>query len=484
MPKPLPAGNWLGYSLNMTTASPVDMQSVMNAVLKGRRILKQKEPQTHVVEHGGVEYTADACIVLSDYGRTTKNFISFKSGTEAYSQFAVDASMSARYLAVSAGASASYSLEKTFKHQDQWAFYNLTADTYMAEMIEYADLLNGAKLQERLDSMPAFNGGNQEIVQEWKDFFASFGSHVIVKASYGAMFQLSVWASNTEQSVNEKFSTNITAKYEGITFGGQFDASVKNETQYKTFSEFMQETVSIVGGNPQLNRAVADKATDYEQYKKWLGTIDEDSALSSFTTVELWILMKDASTEPLRKFSNMVHNAYNYITTHPQLYETEVILDIESDWAEFSLLSPSATIAKHRTIALPAYTDFTSMTRIMWGKEHSHKYQRQKLYFYVVNDGSPIDFSVSHGSSGGSSGKGRATVIINEHYVADKITDNNWNTQKFYQKPVTRKARDGGIVRSDKPRSWNDVLDEYLKERGEQVPTVASAESAVEGNET
>lgn len=183
---------------------------VMASVKKGRRVLQyEPDEDTRPLNVGmsfryiicipdltflcldGVMYDVPRCIGVSQYNRSDGNYVTYKTGSEASSSFKTEASMSVRYLAVSASASASYALDKTFKREDQFAFYSFNADTYLASMRNYADLLNEAALKKRLDDLPKpFNGDNDKNLSEWKDFFASFGTHVIINASYGARFQL------------------------------------------------------------------------------------------------------------------------------------------------------------------------------------------------------------------------------------------------------------------------------------------------------
>ncbi|OAX36797.1 hypothetical protein K503DRAFT_772164 [Rhizopogon vinicolor AM-OR11-026] len=441
MAKEFPACNWLGYGLDMTTLTPIDVKSVMEATKKARRVIKYDlDKDTYIVPIGGVEYNVPNCIGVSDYNISDGNYTTYSTGTEASSTFQADASLSVRYMAVSASASASYALEKSFKRDDQFAFYSFNADTYLASLRDYADLLNETALTKRLDNMPKFDGGDDHSLAEWKDFFASFGSHIILNASYGARFQLNVWASNQTESVNKSFSASVNAAFEGVAFGGKFDASVKSQEQYKTFSEYMQKTVSVIGGDPELNKVLTADPTKYDVFVKWAATVAKESSLGSFNVVEIWNLMRDASTKDLRDRSDMVKEAYDYIVSHPQPYQTAISLDIQSDWAEFNLLSPSATIIADTKNPWPANNTVASGTRVQWGKEYSHDYQKQTLRFFVINDGSPIDFSISHGSNGATPGAGLAEVLMErEHYPSKGVTDNVWNTSWFYQKPVSPK---------------------------------------------
>ena len=120
--------------------------------------------------------------------------MTYKNGTEASTALKVDTSLSVRYLAVSTSASASYSIDKTYRREDQWAMYSFNADTHLASMKNYADLLAETALLRRLQEIdPIGNGSNKNIVQEWKDFFASWGTHVIINSGFGARFQFVSW---------------------------------------------------------------------------------------------------------------------------------------------------------------------------------------------------------------------------------------------------------------------------------------------------
>ncbi|KAI9457367.1 hypothetical protein HD554DRAFT_2177728 [Boletus coccyginus] len=130
-------------------------------------------------------------------------------------------------------------------------------------------------------------------------------------------------------------------------------------------------------------------------------------------------------------------DAHNHIIQHPQPYKTAVVFDIQSDWAEFNLLSPDTVIVPDTNNPFPDRTVATN-TCVRWGKENSHQFEKKTLRFYIVNDGSLINFSISHGSKSAKSGKGRAVAIIEGgNYLNDQVTDSVWNTVWFYQKSVS-----------------------------------------------
>lgn len=325
----------------------------------------------------------------------------------------------------------------------------------------------------------------------------------------------SVWASRQSSEVNKNFSASVTAAFNGVMASGKFDASITESEQYKEFSNYMQKVFSIQGGDLTLALDLGTDPADYDKYVEWTKTAPSRADLMSIQTIELWVLLKDAISADLRNIANTLREAYEYIAHHPVVYRTKARIYIESDWAEIGMLTPSAIIKEDPDAPLedPGNT-YLGTTKLRWGREHSHVEKRQTIEFVllstllyrsnalqpysflVLNDGSPVDFYISHGSDGGEAGKGNARVTMElvqppllfekwrcplthklfpqTNYVNDKITDNNWNTEYFYQASVSRTPAATKARRSVGPRSWETALKEYLREfdRDERIQEV------------
>ncbi|KAG9218284.1 hypothetical protein CCMSSC00406_0009904 [Pleurotus cornucopiae] len=484
MARELPAVEHLGYSLNMLEVTPADINSLTVAVKRGRRILQfYPDEDTREVTIGKEVYNVPRCIGISSINSVNGAYTTYKSGSEANSYFEADASLSVRYLGVSGSVSASYATEKMFRQENQYAFYSFNSSTYVAVLRDWADLLNETALKRRLETMPRpFDANNESHVNEWKEFFDSWGTHVILNATYGARYQLEVHASNSESSVNNRFSSSVQASYNGIMAGGDFDASVKSEEQYKTFTDFKQQNIAVKGGDANLSNRLGAIPSDYDLFIEWAESVASFSDLCNFTIIDVWTLMREAVAKELRDLAGDAEKAYKHLSSHRNVYQTQVTLTIESDWAEFGLLTPSAVIVPAPNAEIPSRTVFTE-TRVQWGKEFSHQYERKDIRFMIINDGSPIDFYISHGSKAGQ-GQGKATVIIESaHYTNDKITDNFWNTEWYYQKPASGRKIPTKLSSSKAPQKWSNVLSGYLHEIGfykHKDANVAAAEELLE----
>ncbi|THU80325.1 hypothetical protein K435DRAFT_809971 [Dendrothele bispora CBS 962.96] len=460
-----PPINRLGYSLDMLTVTPLSIKVVDQSIKKARRIIDiDPDERCRDVTIGGQTYSVPRIIgVSTDISHFEGSYLTYRTGSEASAAFQADASLGIRYLCVSGSVSASYAMQRSLRRENQHAFYSFNADLFSASLRDYVDSINEKALKLRVAQLPTpFDGSKPDHRKEYRDFFSSFGTHVIKYCTYGARCQLNVWASNSDSSVNEKFSANVNASYSGV-FNAELSLDVKKEAQYKTFEEYKQADVTCQGGDLDKGTFFVTNPDSRQAYDDWVASTASNPNVTSFSTEEIWSLLRDASAQELRDIANELEHAFNHLKDHPEIHHTKVTLTIESDWAEFGLLTPSAVIIKDTDSPPPDNTVF-SQTKVQWGKEFSHVYRQQDVRFIIVNDGSPVDFYISHGSNGGQQGKGRASVVMEEGLYENKeITDNNWNTVWFYQKHVSPITIQAEVTSSNKPRTWHDTLDTHLK---------------------
>ncbi|KAF8435378.1 MAC/Perforin domain-containing protein [Boletus edulis BED1] len=473
----LPAVDWLGYGIDLSRSPTMDLRAALFSVLKGRRIISfNLDDNLRQVDIDDVVYDVPQAVRISREPLSQGTFVSYATGTDVQKTFRADAGLPARYLAVT-GTDAAIVLaqDRSFIREYQYAFYSFTHFVYAARLADYDDLLNESALLRGVEDLPQrFNGDDERVLDAYKSFFQRFGSHVIVNANYGARFQLNAWASNDNGSVNAKFNTDVKAYFNGIPNGGQYDERVKSEAQYKVFLEYLQRIVTVIGGDSKLSSNLTSDPTRWATYAQWSDTVYTGTPTNiSFHTTAIWSLMSAFTNDTLKSYAESLNQAFTWILTHPRVYKTAVVFDIQSDWAEFNLLTPNATILPDDANPYPANT-VASLTRVQWGKEHSHDYEMQTLRFFVVNDGCPIDFSISHGTHGAGWRQGRAEVLIeNERYLNDVITDDVWNTEWYFRAPVSATSEKLRLNNRGSGYSWDDIMGAYLR-------TVAGAATAEE----
>ncbi|KAK7444038.1 hypothetical protein VKT23_015435 [Stygiomarasmius scandens] len=152
-----------------------------------------------------------------------------------------------------------------------------------------------------------------------------------------------VWGSNSKPEVNNAWSSDVKADYDGIPSGGEFDANIRDGAQFIDYLGLKQHINSIYGGDGTLAKPLVT-APAYPTFEKWRDTSDQNTSLLSFVVVKIWSLMKGSLNEEISAFGPRIQQAFEWIVDHPKVYKTAVSLVIESDWAEFGLLTPSAVI--------------------------------------------------------------------------------------------------------------------------------------------
>ncbi|KAK1234036.1 hypothetical protein PQX77_002774 [Marasmius sp. AFHP31] len=464
-----PAADTLGYSMNMIGTTPLDTKSARAAIQTSRRIIDFEVDDTRPVDLDGTTYNVPKAIAVLEAESGTNDFVHYPTGNEAAIAFRNNAALGTHFMSVTGDPSVGRATEKHHRRNLQYAYYSFARSKYIAMLKDYAGLLNEPRIKTGLEQLPVpFNGQNQDVLNKYKSFFERFGTHVVTKVAYGAHYQLHLWAPTTDPTVNPNWGGNVRADYNGIPTHGEYDPGARDSDQYKAYLGLKQRIESVFGGGRDQARPLAMTPT-WPNFQAWASTSQQNPALLSFVVDEIWSLMRNAEDGYIVNAAPRIEEAFNFIVNNPKVYKTQVTLTIEADWAEFGLLTPSAIVIKGETVPPNTVWDETKLT---WGKEYSHEYHRETVMFYVVNDGYPIEFYISHGSDSGAPREGKAFVLIESITYENKdITDNVWNTKWFYQAPVSPTPESfHSVPAPSKPNSglsaWDSVLEQYLNKNG------------------
>ncbi|KAI0055085.1 hypothetical protein BV25DRAFT_1922113 [Artomyces pyxidatus] len=431
-----PARSWLGNSINMTAVTPSDITSVTKSVLAAVRFI-DFAPTTTQQTVAGVVYDVPAnCTIADDVTSGTSSYRSYARGSDAASDFEVNSDISAKYMAVSGSVDASYSIAKTFQQKYQYAIFAYDSTLFTVTFEDYMSSISSPKLKVLTHALAPFDPSNAANLDAYRRFFQNAGTHVIIGCTYGARFQLNVWASNEDSSVNTNWSVNVAAAFNGLVASGNFDLSIKSSDEYKQFSGFMQKTVSCFGGDPAIAGQLATQPQDehvFTRFTTWANTARNTPDVMSLSLMEIWNLMSMASDSEVRDRADDIQSAFAWIVAHPRTHRTKCRFTVSSDWGEIGLLTPSAFILHdHEGPKLPDDVQVFNETKIRWGVEYSHVYQRDvSIDFIIENDGSPVDIQLSHGSSGKGGSAGMCSVVIYQTTLTNNKNVDNVSNSTF-----------------------------------------------------
>lgn len=129
--------------------------------------------------------------VSTDANTISTTFTTYKTGGEASFSFQNDGSLASLYCGVTGNASVNAATNKMFRNTNQWAFYCFYKNRYLAQLRNYGSLLQVNPLAAAIRRLPEqFDGNNKATVTAYKNFFDTYGTHLITKVRRGSRLLL------------------------------------------------------------------------------------------------------------------------------------------------------------------------------------------------------------------------------------------------------------------------------------------------------
>ena len=100
----------------------------------------------------------------------------------------------------------------------------------------------------------------------------------------------------------------------------------------------LQRLISTAGGNQAAAATLAQDPTVYSNFTDWTDSLKNErdnvgrASILSMVVREIWTIMKLADDDVVNAYGRECQKAFTWIVSHPQLYKTEVVLDVQSDW--------------------------------------------------------------------------------------------------------------------------------------------------------
>jgi hypothetical protein len=151
--------------------------------------VKLQEP-TRRLEIASVAYTVPGNVHVHNIPSVQSSFHVYNSGNLAAAALQGNTSLAASFLAVSLNTLASHAIQKCFQDKSQYALYSQSSSHCSLSLRDYGEHLDEGNLKRRVSTLPIPFEASSDTIEEYKRFFATFGSHVIVGVSLGARLQV------------------------------------------------------------------------------------------------------------------------------------------------------------------------------------------------------------------------------------------------------------------------------------------------------
>ncbi|KAG9001957.1 hypothetical protein FRB93_011929 [Tulasnella sp. JGI-2019a] len=130
-------------------------------------------------------------------------------------------------------------------------------------------------------------------------------------------------------------------------------------------------------------------------------------------------------------------------------YRTPCSFSVMSDWGEVDIITPGAYFVIGPTTRMPKYMKVEDRRVLFHKTPTAPPYPTIAVDFVLVNDGNPVQVSMSHGSDGTTYGDGTCIfTVLGQEYVNMGVTDNSRNTLEF-ECPVNPQDREEGGAEED-----------------------------------
>ena len=244
----------------------------------------------------GVSYTGSQ---PSNLGTTTQG----DTKSSYSSSLSASASIDARYGLYSGSVDASYGTEVTSTNEeyylttfDSWSYYDLglsltdvdvtTTDLEATDK----DFCLTADMQAAFDGLEVDDSGRNA-----KDFFTSYGTHVLIGVAIGGQCRYSMYGSQYDFESEQEFNVNAEAEYSSLTGSAAFATEIDGKDTSEESSVQSQTSIQVLGGSAET-RADLSSDPSSDDYKAWEESIAENLAWIDYQSggvSGIWALCDD-----------------------------------------------------------------------------------------------------------------------------------------------------------------------------------------------
>ncbi|KAE8311117.1 hypothetical protein BDV41DRAFT_589904 [Aspergillus transmontanensis] len=121
--------------------------------------------------------------------------------------------------------------------------------------------------------LPSWNENDPSARDAFAKFFAKWGTHVITGCSSGARYHLQVTRHDASDESKDNFREHIGTEYSSVL---GVEGRAKGTSQYREYLCRRESKCSVMGGNLQLNTALARDPTSSKLFNQWRESIGSD----------------------------------------------------------------------------------------------------------------------------------------------------------------------------------------------------------------
>lgn len=169
-------------------------------------------------------------------------------------------------------ANAKFAYEANINTESMYAMVNTNATLYHANLKDNDSLMDSIdpNLIEDVGMLPvSISGLSPEDQVKFITFAEKWGTHVIVKTTYGMRYSVTVEVSTTDEEVKKSFEANVKAEYGSLVTEVSGEIGVKGSESFKKFQSVERTKVKIYGGDPAKANVLGADPLNKEHHQDW-----------------------------------------------------------------------------------------------------------------------------------------------------------------------------------------------------------------------
>ncbi|KAH7389481.1 hypothetical protein DE146DRAFT_767786 [Phaeosphaeria sp. MPI-PUGE-AT-0046c] len=312
-PTQLPVKDCLGRIIDCTKHD-VNMFSPSSVLNAGNVIEAITWSADDKGSHNGHTYTKPGNVVVIFVNSEVSTFVFADSGSKVLEELRTDATISGRYMAVSAKVGVNYAYKGNFSEDMQYGFLNNSSNVYTASLLG-----NGMAtwkhvtpdVQNAILALPTTLEGNHA---QFDEFAAAWGTHLITQATFGTRFEYTIKCSQTAVSSGQEMKAFIEAEYGTAVVGAGGSVSVKASKEFQTYQKYREAKALVVGGDPSLAGALRSDPSNPSRALAWASSDRSfgNEALVHMDTIPLGELLVHSTDAHQKSIGQALNDYINF----------------------------------------------------------------------------------------------------------------------------------------------------------------------------
>lgn len=146
----------------------------------------------------------------------------------------------------------------------------------------------------------------------------------------------------------------------------------------RLFQSNIHTRLFAVGDYESIAESMSTRARDrrLRHDARWIFPASHTAELISARLEEIWAVARASLDPDIRCRAQALEDAFRWNTSHPITFKTAARVLISSDWAEFTLNTPGATIVRPRSSGNFPETIKLRSGKVQWGNPGSFAFGR------------------------------------------------------------------------------------------------------------